>query len=115
MLLALAYATCSILSDASYGLGMKNGETRFFQFATLTFPLLRSHRSGTAYHAIATEDIRQIQAIEWAVAHDSNAADLWYGLARMQLKAGNKAGYIAALTQLKRLTPGLEYRVVEIH
>jgi hypothetical protein len=33
----------------------------------------------------------------------------------MHLKAGSEAGYIAALTQLKRLTPGLEYHVVDLH
>ena len=111
---ALLFAICSALSDYDYGLGMKTGSMKDFVLASTLFPLVRSYRSGPAYEAIQQSDINGIGLIMTALRYDPFAADLWYGLARMQLKSGNEAGYIAALTELQRLTPGLHYEAVKI-
>lgn len=109
---ALLYSSLSILSDFEYGIGLLDGNIRHFQAASRLFPLMRTRRSGAAYDAILHEDWHDIPDIRWAVRHDPNAADLWYGLARMQLKAGDELGYNSSLTRLKELTPGLRYQVV---
>jgi hypothetical protein len=61
------------------------------------------------------EDRSKIAIVEQAIRYDPNAADLWYGLARMQLKAGNEIGYNTSLTRLKELTPGVQYQIVATH
>jgi hypothetical protein len=57
-------------------------------------------------------DTSQIPEIQQALRFDPNAADLWLGLARMQLKVGDKLGYNSSLTRLKELTPGFDYQIV---
>jgi len=78
------------------------------------FPLVRSYRSGPAYDVIEKGDFQDAGLIKEALRYDPFAADLWYGLARMELKSNDKAGYIAALTELQRLTPGLQYQIATI-
>jgi predicted Zn-dependent protease len=108
----MMYAVCSLLSDAEYGIGLRTGEFRYFVASSRLFPLIRTRRSAPGYAAIIGEDVAGIPWIEEALRHDPNAPDLWYGLARMQLKAGDEAGYSAAVKRLKELTPGLEYAIV---
>jgi len=57
---------------------------------------------------------RGIPLVERAIVHDVNAADLWYGLARLHLREGNEIGYKSALERLKALTPGMEYSLVQL-
>lgn len=109
---ALTYATLSLLADAEYGVGMRTGDPAAFQRASRLFPLFRTRRSGAAYAYILRQDAAGIPEIKWAIAHDPNAADLWYGLARIQLKMGDHIGYNSSLTRLKQLTPGLSYQVI---
>ena len=108
---ALLFVTCSLLGDMEYGLGLRTGQLQDFQLASTLFPLIRSYRSGPAYEVISREDPTRIDLILSALRYDPYAADLWYGLARMQLKSGNTIGYTAAVTQLRSLTPDLQYRV----
>lgn len=116
LLTMLLFSTCSLLGDHEYGLGLLTHDMNHFLLASRLFPEIRSFRSGPAYASITFGDPQAaIPLIEEALRHDPNAPDLWYGLARMQLKLGNEQGYNAALTQLKRLTPGLDYRVVAEH
>ena len=109
----LLFLTCGLLGDHEYGLGLKTHDMRHFLLASRLFPEIRSYRSGPGYAAITFVVPEAIPLIAEALRHDPYAPDLWYGMARMQLKSGNEAGYNAALTQLKRLTPGLDYRIVK--
>ena len=111
---AILYATSSMLSDMEYGLGMKTREIKYMLVASRLFPLLRTRRSGAAYLVAINADIKDRNEIKWALRYDPYAADLWYGLARMQLKGGDQIGYNASLTRLKELTPGVNYSVVSI-
>ena len=113
LLAALAYATLSLLGDLEYGLALRTLELRHFQLAAMLFPLLRSHRSGLAYGFIMHEEPGGIPNVKHALRYDPYAADLWLGLARLELKAQDEAGYTAALARLKELTPGLNYTVVQ--
>ena len=116
LLSMLFFSTCSLLGDHEYGLAILHHDAGHMALSSRLFPLIRSYRSGPAYLAIVTGDpAPAVPLIEAALRHDPYAPDLWYGLARMQLKSGNKTGYTAALTQLKRLTPGLDYRIVAAH
>jgi len=54
------------------------------------------------------------RAVLWALHYDPNAADLWFGLARMRLKAGDQGGYTAAMARLQQLTPGVQYQIVSM-
>lgn len=109
---ALLYASFSLLSDAEYKIGLQTQDIRHFQRAARLFPLTRTRRSAAAYAAILQDHLDYIPEVQWAIRHDPNAADLWFGLARMQLKAGDQIGYNSSLTRLKQLTPGLSFRVV---
>jgi hypothetical protein len=113
LLAALAYATLSLLGDLEYGLALKTLDLRHFQLAAQLFPLLRSHRGGLAYGFIMHEEPAGIPAVWGALRYDPNAADLWLGLARLELKAQDEAGYNVALARLKELTPGLNYTVIQ--
>ena len=115
LLSMLFFSTCSLLGDHEYGLGLATHDRSHFLLASQLFPEIRSYRSAPAYAAITFGDATAIPLIEEALRHDPYAPDLWYGMARMQLKSGNEAGYNAALTQLKRLTPGLDYRIIAEH
>ena len=115
MLSMLFFSTCSLLGDHEYGLAILHHDPQHAMLASRLFPLIRTYRSGPAYLAIVTGAPDAIPLIETALRHDPYAPDLWYGLARMELKSGNEAGYTAALTQLKRLTPGLDYRIIAEH
>lgn len=112
---ACVFTICSLLGDHEYGLAIRTSDLRHYLLASQLFPLVRSFRSGPAYFGITANAPASVPLIEQALAHDPYAGDLWYGLARMQLKAGNNVGYIAALTELRRLTPDLNYRVVATH
>src|SRR5208282_1743480 len=90
LLVACGYAACSILADLEYGIGLKTREIRYFEAAAQLFPLQRTRRSGAAYMAILSMDQSKIATVKRAIRYDPNAADLWYGLARMQLKAGDE-------------------------
>jgi hypothetical protein len=109
------YVSCSVLSDLEYGAGLRSMRLENFQVSARLFPLIRTRRSGAAYAVILREDRSKIAIVEQAIRYDPNAADLWYGLARMQLKAGNEIGYNTSLTRLKELTPGVQYQVVMTH
>ena len=108
----MMYATYSLIADAEYGIGMATGDLSHFILSARLFPLERARRSGPAYAVIIKQDLSKIPWIKEALRHDPNAADLWYGLARMELKAGDEAGYSAAVKRLRELTPGLDYAVV---
>ena len=111
---AIAYATFSILSDLEYAIGLKTMDLRRFVLAAQIFPLMRTHRSGAAYAVILAMEPKGIPLVEAAIVHDVNAADLWYGLARLRLREGNELGYNSALTRLKELTPGMEFSLVKL-
>ena len=113
LLAALAYAILSLLGDLEYGLALKTLDLHHFQRAALFFPLLRSHRSGLAYGFIMHEEPAGIPVVRGALQYDPNAADLWLGLARLELKAKDEQGYNAALARLKELTPGLKYTMIQ--
>lgn len=115
LLTASLFVICSLLGDMEYGLGLRTGALQDFELSATLFPLIRSYRSGPAYSIISREDPTHIPLILQALRYDPYAADLWYGLARMQLKSGNSPGYTAALTQLRTLTPDLQYQVVAGH
>ena len=109
----LLFSMFSLLGDHEYGLGLTTHDMNHFLLASRLFPEIRSYRSGPAYAAITFDVPEPIPLILEGLAHDPYAPDLWYGLARMELKSGNETGYNDALTQLKRLTPGLDYRIVK--
>ena len=75
--------------------------------------MLRTHRSAAAYWVVVHEDAAKRGLIALALKADPNATDLWYGLARLQLKANDTIGYNTSLTRLKELTPGVNYQVVK--
>jgi hypothetical protein len=108
---AVLYALCSILSDAEYGIGMATGHLEHFALASRVFPLMRMRRSGLAYALILQQIPEGIPAIQEAIRYDPNAADLWLGLVRMQLKSKDEKGYTASLARLKELAPGVEFTV----
>ena len=115
LLAAILYATCSVLSDLEYAIGLHTMQLQHFVASARLFPLIRTRRSGAAYAVILTQDHSKIAIVEQAIRYDPNAADLWYGLARMQLKEGNELGYNTSLTRLMELTPGVHYQVVATH
>jgi hypothetical protein len=112
-LIAIAYATLSLLGDHEYGLALKTLDLHHFQRAAQLFPLLRSHRSGLAYGFVMHEEPAGIPAVRGALRYDPNAADLWLGLARLELKAQDEQGYNVAVARLKELTPGLKYTLIQ--
>lgn len=113
-LTALVYGLSSLLADAEYGLGMQTMQPQYFRAAAVIFPLSRTRRSGAAYYAIIRQDLGMIGDVQRALRHDPNAADLWYGLARMQLKVHDDIGYKASLTRLKELAPGARFEPVRV-
>ncbi len=108
----LVYVSCSFASDYDYAQGMRTRNPTYFEAAARLFPLMRDRRSGPAYLAIVRQDLSNAGKIVEALRYDPNAADLYFGLAAMRLRLGDKQGYSAALTQLMKLTPGVEYRIV---
>ncbi len=109
---AFLYIALSFASDYQYGMGMRTHEEVYINRAAALFPLSRDRRSGPAYLAILKRDLTGIKNIERALRYDPNAADLYFGLAGMRLNIGDNAGYNVALTQLQKLTPGVEYRII---
>ncbi len=109
---AILYAVLSFAADYEYGIGMRNHEAEYINRAAALFPLLRDRRSGPGYLAILNHDLSRISAIDRALKYDPHAADLYFGLAGMRLNVGDVTGYNVALTQLQKLTPGVEYRIV---
>ncbi len=109
---AFLYTALSFAADYQYGMGMRTHEAVYINRAAALFPLSRDRRSGPAYLAILKHDLTAIKTIERALVHDPHAADLYFGLAGMRLNIGDQAGYNVALTQLQKLTPGVEYRII---
>ena len=109
---AILYIACSFASDYQYGMGMRTHEAAYINRAAALFPLSRDRRSGPAYLAILTHDLTGIKTIEHAIKYDPHAADLYFGLTGMRLDVGDVTGYNVALTQLQKLTPGVEYRII---
>ena len=109
---ALAYALSSLASDYEYGAGMRDRQFSHFQKAAELFPFNRDRRSGPAYYTILRGDYTHTDIVAKALKYDPNAADLYFGLAQLRLKEGDQQGYTVALTQLMKLTPGVEYRIV---
>ncbi len=110
---AFLYIACSFASDYQYAQGMRTHEAQYIYRAAALFPLARDRRSGPAYLAILTRDVGHLNDIARALTYDPHAADLYFGLASMRLNVGDVTGYNIALTQLQKLTPGVEYRIVQ--
>ena len=110
--LVLIYVATSLVSDYEYGMGLRTGEADHFYNASVLFPLNRDRRSGAGYIAILRQDTANTWRVTEALRHDPNAADLYFGLAQLRLKERDQQGYSAALTQLMKLTPGVEYRII---
>lgn len=108
----LLYVACSFAADYDYAQGMRTHDPIYFDKAATLFPLMRDRRSGPAYLAIVQQDLRSVGKINEALRYDPNAADLYFGLTGMRLRLGDQQGYSAALTQLRKLTPGVEYRIL---
>jgi len=89
-------------------------DLRRFVLAAQIFPLMRTHRSAPAYAIILAMQPEGIPLVEAAIVHDPNAADLWYGLSRLQLRAQNDLGYNSALARLRELTPGMDFHLVKL-
>ncbi len=104
---ALLYALCSTLSDLEYKIGLNTLQARHFELSARWFPLVRTHRSGPAYLAIRTGDVWGGHTIRQALRYDPHAADLWAGLAQMQLATGDQMGYSASMARLHAL-PGVK-------
>ena len=104
---ALLYATCSLLSDAEYKIGLVTMQRQHFQLAARLFPLIRSHRSGPGYLAIRMGDVWGMGDVQRALKDDPYAADLLAGLAQMQLATNDQVGYSATMARLHAL-PGVK-------
>lgn len=95
---------------------MEQNRLEPFHWAARTFPLNRNRRLGEAYaHILLVEQTtvaRTAQVIREVLPTDRNTADLWYHLARMDLKLGNKEAYTTDMVQLQKLTPHAVYQVV---
>lgn len=110
--LVFLYVTLSFASDYQYGLGLRTHQAEPFFKAAKLFPLNRDRRSGPAYLTIIRQDYAHTDLIAQALKYDPHAADLYFGLAQLRLKQGDQQGYTVALTQLMKLTPGVEYRII---
>ena len=110
---AFLYIACSFASDYQYAQGMRTHEDVYILRAAALFPLMRDRRSGPAYLTILRHDLAHLDWITKALKDDPHAADLYFGLASMRLNVGDVTGYNVALTQLQKLTPGVEYRIVQ--
>ncbi len=109
---AFLYIALSFAADYQYGMGMRTHEEAYINRAAALFPLSRDRRSGPAYLAILKHDLAHTDRIVQALRYDPHAADLYFGLAGMRLNVGDVTGYKVALTQLQKLTPGVEYRII---
>ena len=104
---ALAYVTTTLVGDYFYGMGLRTRDASYFDLSAKWCPLERSHREAPAYIGIAKADPARVPKFLEALRYDPYAADLWFGLARLHLKAGNNVGYNAAMIQLRALVPGV--------
>jgi len=101
-----------LCADWEYHLGLQTYQPIYFANAAKLFPLSRDRRSGLGYVEIMRHDPGGVAAVDYALRYDPHAADLWLGLATMNLNLGNAQGYNAAMTQLQKLTPGVQFAIV---
>jgi hypothetical protein len=92
---------------------MKELDTARFDLAAEVFPLSRTVRTSPGYGWLVLDRDGQAAAtpaaVRKALETDPGAADLWYHLARLALRRGDKAEYDVALEHVRRLVPHMRF------